>query len=50
MELDNCVPFGRPQSGLEIIQLMGELDVIKLNTGTAIPKQFRKQSNALFYD
>ena len=27
MKLDNFVPFGRPQSGTVIIQLMTELDV-----------------------
>ena len=27
MKLDNFVPFGRPQSGSVIIQLMTELDV-----------------------
>ena len=27
MKLDNFVPFGRPQSGKVIIQLMTELDV-----------------------
>ena len=27
MKLDNLVPFGRPQSGTVIIQLMTELDV-----------------------
>ena len=27
MNLDNFVPFGRPQSGTVIIQLMTELDV-----------------------
>ena len=43
MELDNFVPFGRPPSGSVIIQLMTELD----NTKAAIPKPFRKQSDAL---
>ena len=48
MKLDNFVPFGRPQSGAVIIQLMTELDSsYYLNTGTAIPKPSRKQSNAL---
>ena len=42
MKLDNFVPFGRPQSGTVIIQLMAELDV----SNTAIPNPFRKQSNA----
>ena len=42
MKLDNSVPFGRPQSGTVIIQLMTELDV----SDTAIPNPFRKQSNA----
>ena len=27
MKLDNFVPFGRPQSGTIIIQLMAKLDV-----------------------
>ena len=27
MKLDNFVPFGRPQSGTVILQLMTELDV-----------------------
>ena len=27
MKLDNFVPFGRPQSGTVIMQLMAELDV-----------------------
>ena len=27
MKLDNFVPFGRPQSGTDNIQLMTELDV-----------------------
>ena len=52
MKLDNnyFVPFGRPQSGTIIIQLMTELDVSNLlNTGTAIPKPPRKQSNALLF-
>ena len=48
-KLDNFVPFGRPQYGTVIIQLMTELDVSKLNTGTAIPKLSRKQCNALFF-
>ena len=43
MKIDNFVPFGRPQSGSVITQLMTELD----NTKTAIPKPFRKQGNAL---
>ena len=48
MKLGNFVPFGRTQSGTIIIQLMTELDVSNLlNTGTAIPKPPRKQSNAL---
>ena len=45
MKLDNFAPFGRPQSGTVIIQLMAELDVSK----TAIPKPSRKQSNALIF-
>ena len=50
MKLDNFVPFGRPQYGTVIIKLMTELNVSKkLNTRTAIPKPFRKQSNALFF-
>ena len=35
MELDNFVPFGRPQSGTVIIQLMTELDV----SNNLIPEQ-----------
>ena len=35
MKLDNFVPFGRPQSGTVIIQLMTELDV----SNTLIPEQ-----------
>ena len=47
MKLYNFIPFGKPQSGTVIIQLMTELDVSnKKKTGTAIPKSFRKQSNA----
>ena len=34
MKLDKFVPFGRPQCGSAIMQLMTELD----NTETAIPK------------
>ena len=49
MKLATFVPFGRAQSGTDIIQLMTELDVSKINTGTAIPKPSRKQSNALFF-
>ena len=50
MKLDNFVPFGRPQSGTVIIQLATELDVSNnKKTGTAIPKPFRKQSNALIF-
>ena len=35
MKLDNVVPFGRPQSGTVIIQLMTELDV----SNNQIPEQ-----------
>ena len=35
MKLDNFVPFGRPQSGTVIIQLMTELDV----SNNLIPEQ-----------
>ena len=35
MKLDNFVPFGRPQSGTVIIQLMTELDV----SNNSIPEQ-----------
>ena len=35
MKLDNYVPFGRPQSGTVIIQLMTELDV----SNNLIPEQ-----------
>ena len=35
VKLDNFVPFGRPQSGAVIIQLMTELDV----SNNQIPKQ-----------
>ena len=35
MKLDNFVPFGRPQSGTVIIQLMTELDV----SNKLIPEQ-----------
>ena len=45
MILDNVVLFGRPQYGIVIIQLMTELHVSYINTGTAIPKPSRKQSN-----
>ena len=45
MKLDNFVPFGKPQSATVIIQLMTELDVSNI----AIPKQYRKQSNALYF-
>ena len=37
MKLDNYVPFGRPQSGTVIIQLMTELDVS--NNLDPIPEQ-----------
>ena len=30
MKFDNVVPFGKPQSGTVIIQMMTELDVSKL--------------------
>ena len=35
MKLDNFVPFGRPQSGIVIIQLMTELNV----SNNLIPEQ-----------
>ena len=35
MKSDNFVPFGRPQSGTVIIQLMSELDV----SNNLIPEQ-----------
>ena len=35
MKLDNCVPFGRPQSSTVIIHLMTELDV----SNNEIPEQ-----------
>ena len=35
MKLDNVVPFGRPQSGTVIIQLMTEFDV----SNNLIPEQ-----------
>ena len=46
MKLDNCVPFGRPQSGTVIIQLMTELDV----SNNEIPEQqyqIRLESKAM---
>ena len=50
MKLDNFVPFGRPQSGTVIIQLMTELDV----SNNLIPEQqylnrLEKQSSALMF-
>ena len=47
-KLDNFVPFGRPQSGPVILQLMAELDV----SDNWIPEQQyqnRLESNALFF-
>ena len=35
MKLDNFVPFGRPQSGTVIIQLVNEMDV----SNNLIPEQ-----------
>ena len=47
MKLDKCVPFGRPQSGTVIIQLMTELEVsYLLIPEQQLPEPFRKQSNA----
>ena len=46
MKLDNFVPFGRPQSGTVIIQLMTEFDVFN----NYIPEQQyqnRLESNAM---
>ena len=44
MKLDNFVPFGRPQSGKVIIQVMTKFVVsIKLNTWTAIHKQLESK-------
>ena len=48
MKLDNFVPFGRPQSGTVIIQLMTKLDV----SNNLIPEQQylnRLESNALMF-
>ena len=47
MKLDNFVPFGRPQSGTVIIKLITEFEVSNRQIpGTALPKPFKKQSNA----
>ena len=46
MKLDNCVPFGRPQFGTVIIQLMTELDI----SNNEIPEQqyqIRLESKAM---
>ena len=49
MKLDNFVPFGRPQSGTVIIQLMTKLDV----SNNYVPKeqlyQNRLESKAMHY-
>ena len=48
MKLDNFVPFGRPQSGTVILQLVTELDV----SDNLIPEQQyqnRLESNAIRY-
>ena len=48
MKLDNFVPFGRPQSGTVIIQLIAELDV----SNNQIPEQHyqnRLESKAILY-
>ena len=46
MKLDNFVPFGRPQSGTVVLQLMTELDV----SNNLIPEQQylnRRESKAV---
>ena len=46
MKLDNFVPFGRPQSGTVIIQLMTELDV----SNNLIPdKQYQNRLEMRFF-
>ena len=48
MKLDNFVPFGRPQSGMVLIQLMADLDV----SNKLIPEQQylnRLESKAVRY-
>ena len=48
MQLDNFVPFGRPQSGTVIIQLMTELDV---SNNYILEQQYqnRLESKAMCY-
>ena len=48
MKLDNFVPFGRPQSGTVIIQLMTELDVSN-NYISEQQYQNRLESKAMRY-
>ena len=48
MKLDNFVPFGRPQSGTDFIQLKSELDVSD-NKITERQYQNRLESKAMRY-
>ena len=48
MELDNFIPFGRPQSGTIITQLMTELDVSSNQTAEQ-QYQNRLESKAMRY-
>ena len=50
MKLDSFVPFGRPQSGTVIIQVMIELDVSNiLIPGIAIPKRLESKAMRYFF-
>ena len=49
MKLDNFVPFGRPQSGTVIIQLMTVLDVSKTKYQNSNTKAVKKAKQCAYF-